>query len=225
MSVMIDGKIKQGRGKVDETISNIQICGKINARWCIRSDLRTLSLPWKALWARSSAAERPRRQQARSALSARRPESAIRLTGGIGRSQTKVGTRPCKADKQAINSQDKIQSKTNVVEISSFHIALHRALSVCSCHLANTHISLLLSSSEPAWRPSWRPMPSGDLLWGPSHLRTSPICRNSKVCGNTVWCVCTGDDNTWKDALVYLQFLLLFNYRYKDLNINFLPKK
>lgn len=46
-------------------------------------------------------------------------------------------------------------------------------------------LSLCVSPSGLASRRSWRPMLSGDLLWGPSRLKISPTCRNSKVCEYT----------------------------------------
>lgn len=50
-------------------------------------------------------------------------------------------------------------------------------------------VSRSLSHTGLVWRQSWRPMRSGDRLWGHSRLRTSPTCRNSKV-GKTVSKLC-----------------------------------
>lgn len=61
-------------------------------------------------------------------------------------------------------------------------------------------VSRSLSHTGLVWRRSWRPMHSGDRLWGHSRLRTSPTCRNSKVC--------TTVSKLWPNLYNLLQYTL-----------------
>ena len=112
-----------------------------------------------------------------------------------------------------------------ILRRASFHMTPHNTLSLSlslslfSYHLVNTYVfsvlkflSLCVSLSGLASRRSWRPMLSGDLLWGPSRLKTSPTCRNSKVCENTevslgfLWIVfCTNKREKIKRQRILLQ--------------------